>query len=130
MGSGKEANKLSEIAVGLFEQLLDCGVSVRLALNLVNMLISVENLDKYATMDLAAIDLYTGETEFYKMGAMPSLIVSGKDLDYIQMNNLPAGLHRGDFIQCERKKLSDGEFIIMMSDGVYDRLNEGLGDKF
>ena len=26
------------------------------------------------------------------MGAMPSLIVSGKDLDYIQMNNLPAGL--------------------------------------
>jgi stage II sporulation protein E len=129
MGSGKEANKLSEIAVGLFEQLLDCGVSVRLALNLVNMLISVENLDKYATMDIAAIDLYTGETEFYKMGAMPSLIVSGKDLDYIQMNNLPAGLHRGDFIQCERKKLSDGEFIIMMSDGVYDRLNEGLGNK-
>lgn len=45
------------------------------------------------------------------------------------MNNLPAGLHRGDFIQCERKKLSDGEFIIMMSDGVYDRLNEGLGNK-
>ncbi|HZK26228.1 MAG TPA: SpoIIE family protein phosphatase [Thermoclostridium sp.] len=129
MGSGKEANKLSEVAVGLFEQLLDCGVSIGLALNLVNVLLSVESLEKYATMDIAAIDLYTGETEFYKMGAMPSFIVSGKHFDYVQINNLPAGLHKGDFIQCERKKLTDGEFIIMMTDGVYDRLNEGLDNK-
>ena len=40
-----------------------------------------------------------------------------------------SGLHKGDFIQCERKKLTDGEFIIMMTDGVYDRLNEGLDNK-
>jgi len=130
MGSGREANKLSETAIGLFEQLLNCGVSIRLSLNLVNMLISVKNSEKYATMDIASIDLYTGETEFFKMGAMPSLIVSGNNMDYIQINNLPAGLHRESSVMCEKRKLSDGEFIIMMTDGVYEKLSEGLGDKF
>lgn len=130
MGSGSEANKLSETAIGLFEQLLDCGISIRLSLNLVNMLIAVKNSEKYATMDVASIDLYTGETEFYKMGAVPSLVVSGKNMDYIQINNLPAGLHRENIVQCEKRKLADGEFIIMMTDGVYERLSEGLGDKF
>lgn len=130
MGSGREANKLSETAIGLFEQLLNCGVSIRLSLNLVNMLISVKNSEKYATMDVASIDLYTGETEFFKMGAVPSLVVSGNNMDYIQINNLPAGLHRERTVRCERRKLSDGEFIIMMTDGVYEKLSEGLGDKF
>lgn len=130
MGSGSRANKLSETAVSLFEQLVDCGVSVRLSLNLVNMLISVKNSEKYATMDVASIDLYTGETEFYKMGAMPSLVLSGKNMDYIQINNLPAGLNRNNPVQYEKRKLSDGEFIIMMTDGVYEKLSEGFGEKF
>jgi len=130
MGSGREANKLSESAIGLFEQLLSCGVSIRLSLNLVNMLISIKNTEKYATMDVASIDLYTGETEFFKMGAMPSLVVSGNNMDYIQINNLPAGLHRESYVQCEKRKLSDGEFIIMMTDGVYEKLSGGMGSKF
>ncbi|NLX75888.1 MAG: SpoIIE family protein phosphatase [Clostridiaceae bacterium] len=129
MGSGREANRLSETAIGLLEQLLGCGISVRMSLNLVNMLISVKNTEKYATMDIASIDLYTGETEFFKMGAMPSLVMSGNNIDYIQVNNLPAGLHRDGFIQCERRKLSDGEFLIMMTDGVYEKLNEGMDGK-
>jgi stage II sporulation protein E len=90
MGSGREANRLSETAIGLFEQLLDCGLSIRLSLSLVNTMIEVTNPEKYATMDISSIDLYTGETEFYKMGAMPSLIINGRNLDYIQINNLPA----------------------------------------
>lgn len=129
MGSGREANKLSETAIGLFEQLLNCGVSVRLALNFVNMLVSVRNSEKYVTMDVASIDLYTGDTEFFKMGAVPSLVVSGNNIDYIQINNLPAGLNRENAVRCEKRKLADGEFIIMMTDGVYEKLNEGIEDK-
>lgn len=130
MGSGREANRLSETAIGLFEQLLNYGVSVKLALTLVNMLISVKNSEKYATMDVAAIDLYTGETEFFKMGAVPSLIISGNNMDYIQIDNLPAGLDRESPVQCEKRKLTDGELIIMMTDGVYEKLNGGTGERF
>lgn len=125
MGSGRDANRLSETAISLFEQLLDCGLSIRLALSFVNMMIEVTSPEKYTTMDISAIDLYTGETEFYKMGAMPSLVINGRNLDYIQINNLPAGLHQENPITYEKRKVLDGEFIIMMSDGAYDKLSDG-----
>ena len=125
MGSGREANRLSETAVGLFEQLLDCGLSIRLALALVNMMIEISSPEKYATMDISSIDLYTGETEFYKMGAMPSLIINNRDLDYIQINNLPAGLHQENSISYEKRRIADGEFIVMMTDGAFDSLSNG-----
>ncbi len=124
MGSGREANRLSETAIGLFEQLLDCGLSIRLALSLVNMMIEITSPEKYATMDISSIDLYTGETEFYKMGAMPSLVINGRALDFVQNSNLPAGLQEKP-IAYEKKRISDGEFIIMMTDGAYDRLSNG-----
>ncbi|NLO38938.1 MAG: SpoIIE family protein phosphatase, partial [Ruminiclostridium sp.] len=124
MGSGREANRLSETAIGLFEQLLDCGLSIRLALSLVNMMIEITSPEKYATMDISSIDLYTGETEFYKMGAMPSLVINGRALDFVQNSNLPAGLQEKP-IAYEKKRISDGEFIIMMTDGAYDRLSDG-----
>lgn len=125
MGSGRDANRLSETAIGLFEQLVDCGLSIRLALSFVNMMIEVTSPEKYATMDISAVDLYTGDTEFYKMGAMPSLVINGRNLDYIQINNLPAGLHQGNPVSYEKRRILDGEFIIMMTDGVYDRLSGG-----
>lgn len=124
MGSGIEANKLSETAIGLFEQLLDCGLSVRLSLSLVNMMLSVRSPEQYATMDISAIDLYTGETEFYKMGAMPTLIINERNMDMVEVNNLPAGLHRENSLQSYRRKVADGEFIIMMTDGVYENIGK------
>jgi len=59
------------------------------------------------------------------MGAMPSLIINGRDLDYIQINNLPAGLHQENPISYEKRRITDGEFIIMMTDGAFDRLSNG-----
>lgn len=125
MGSGRSANKLSETAIGLLEQLLDCGISVRLALSFVNMMVGVGNSEKYATMDVCVIDLYTGETEFHKMGAMPSLIVNKRNLDFVQINNLPAGLNQEIPVQPGKRKIKDGEFIVMMTDGAYERLSNG-----
>lgn len=128
MGSGKEANRLSETAIGLFEQLLDCGLSIRLSLSFVNLMMRVRNSEQYATMDIAAIDLYTGEAEFYKMGAMPTLIVYEKSMELVQVNNLPAGLYRDYNIQADKRKIKDGEFIVMMSDGVYEYFGEDKGE--
>ncbi len=127
MGSGRQANRLSQAAIGLFEQLLECRLSIRHSLGLVNMMLQVKNSENYTTMDISAIDLYTGETEFYKMGAVPTIIANRKCLNIIQINNLPAGLQRENLIQPERKKVRDGEFIIMMTDGVYDRLKSDDG---
>lgn len=125
MGSGNEANALSETAIGLFEQLLDCGLSIRLALSLVNMMMALRDSEQYATMDISEIDLYTGDTEFYKMGAMPTLIINKRNMDLVRIDNLPAGLHKGTPVQAHKKKIADGEFIVMMTDGVYENLGNG-----
>ncbi len=127
MGSGVEANRLSEMAVVLLEQLLDCGLSVRYALGLINMIMRIKGVEKYATLDISVIDLYTGDTEFYKMGAVPSLIRNGKTLDFIQIDNLPAGLQGENAIHPEKRKITEGEFIIMMSDGVYECFRDERG---
>jgi stage II sporulation protein E len=58
------------------------------------------------------------------MGAMPSLVINGRALDFVQNSNLPAGLQEKP-IAYEKKRISDGEFIIMMTDGAYDRLSDG-----
>jgi len=127
MGSGREANKLSETTIGLLEQLIDCGLSIRHSLGMINIMMSL-NPEKYSTVDISVIDLYSGNTEFYKMGAVPSIITNGKDIDLIQIDNLPAGFLTEGTVQPEKRKVSDGEFIIMMTDGLYERIN-GLDDE-
>ena len=119
---GSEGSKRLVNNVGCLQLLT---AVIHLALQLVNMMIEITSPEKYATMDISSIDLYTGETEFYKMGAMPSLIINDRDLDYIQINNLPAGLHRDDPISYEKRRITDGEFIVMMTDGAYDSLSDG-----
>ncbi len=128
MGSGREANKLSETTIGLLEQLIDCGLSIRHSLGMINIMMSM-NPEKYSTVDISVIDLYSGNTEFYKMGAVPSIITNGKDIDLIQIDNLPAGFLTESTVQPEKRKISDGEFIIMMTDGLYDRINGSDGEK-
>jgi len=127
MGSGSEANRLSETTIGLLEQLIDCGLSIRDSLRMVNIMMSM-NPEKYSTVDITVIDLYSGNTEFYKMGAVPSIIMNGKDMELIQTDNLPAGFLTESSVQPEKRKISDGEFIIMMTDGLYEHLNGPNGE--
>jgi len=127
MGSGSEANRLSETTIGLLEQLIDCGLSIRDSLRMVNIMMSM-NPEKYSTVDITVIDLYSGNTEFYKMGAVPSIIMNGKDIELIQTDNLPAGFLTESSVQPEKRKISDGEFIIMMTDGLYEHLNGPNGE--
>jgi stage II sporulation protein E len=122
MGSGREANRLSETTIGLLEQLIDCGMPIRHSLSMINIMMSM-NPEKYSTVDISVIDLYSGNTEFYKMGAVPSIITNGKEIDLIQTDNLPAGFLTENMVQPEKRKISDGEFIIMMTDGIYDHIN-------
>jgi stage II sporulation protein E len=89
---------------------------------MINIMMSM-NPEKYSTVDISVIDLYSGNTEFYKMGAVPSIITNGKEIDLIQTDNLPAGFLTENMVQPEKRKISDGEFIIMMTDGIYDHIN-------
>ena len=82
-----------------------------MSLNLANMLISVKT-PKIRNNGHSVNRFVYGETEFFKMGAMPSLVMSGNNIDYIQVTPDLRRAPPGRLIQCERRKLSDGEFLI------------------
>ena len=56
------------------------------------------------------------------MGAVPSFIKGRDGVRVIETSSLPAGVISGSGINYSSVKLQDGEYIIMMSDGVLDAL--------
>ena len=66
------------------------------------------------------VDLFSGETCFYKYGAAPSYVKSGKSIRRIKGETLAAGLSMGDGISPDivRMRLRPGSTAVIASDGV------------
>lgn len=76
----------------------------------------------FSTVDLAAMDLYTGVCEFYKIGAAATFIKHGDVVECISSASLPAGIfHQVEIEKCSRQ-LEDGDFVVLLTDGVLDDL--------
>ena len=66
------------------------------------------------------LNLYTGVCEFVKIGAATTFIKRDNWVETISSTTMPAGVfNQVDFDQ-KSKKLYDGDYIIMMTDGVLD----------
>ena len=75
MGTGSEAAKESAEIVGILEKFLRSGADPAVAMKLLNSVMLLRGGDDswgYATVDLMCVDLFSGETCFYKYGAAPS----------------------------------------------------------
>jgi stage II sporulation protein E len=76
----------------------------------------------FSTIDISALDLYTGVCEFLKVGASTTFIRRENWVETISSTSLPAGVfHRLD-PDCTGRKLYDGDMVIMVTDGVMDAL--------
>lgn len=76
--------------------------------------------DAYATLDVAILDLYSGNMEFMKNGACPTFIKNGKNVNVVKSISLPAGiLDKIDLVVYD-KDLSDGDIIVMCTDGILE----------
>ena len=123
MGSGMDACKESEIVVELLEQFLESGFSQETAARMVNSALVLKGRDgMFSTLDICAVDLYTGICEFLKAGAASTFIKRDHWVESITSESLAAGLvQRIDFDTASRK-LYHGDYLIMMTDGVLDAL--------
>ncbi|MBU5479647.1 SpoIIE family protein phosphatase [Blautia sp. MSJ-19] len=123
MGSGMDACRESEIVVELLEQFLESGFSQETAARMVNSALVLKGREEmFSTVDICAIDLYTGICEFLKAGAAATFIKRDHWVEAIASESLAAGLvQRIDFDTASRK-LYHGDYLIMMTDGVLDAL--------
>ena len=125
MGSGEKASADSELILDLMEKMLEAGYPLTGALNLVNStLVARAEKQNMSTLDICDLDLYEGTCSFYKMGAAATFIKRDHMVEQIENHSLPLGIFQGIEPQVSRKKLMDGDYIIMMTDGVLDALGQ------
>lgn len=130
MGSGPEAQNESELAVNLVEKFIENGFSEKVAINTINSVIGMKfNEDeKFTTMDLNIVDLYTGEAEFIKVGGVVSFIKTGEEVKVISSKSLPFGILDDVDTSTEKLKLKHGDIIVSISDGILDVDKSDVGN--
>lgn len=121
MGAGQIAFNQSNAAINLLEQFIETGFDKDTAIKLINsILVLKSDEDSFATIDLTAVDLYDGKVEFVKIGAVPTFIKKEETVEVVKSISLPAGILSNIETELVSKEVGNGDFIIMMSDGVID----------
>lgn len=130
MGSGEKACRDSERVIELLERLLEAGFRKESAIQLINgALASSGQEENMSTLDLCDINLYTGESEFIKVGAACTYIKRGHLVDRLSAQSFPMGVFGQLEVETLYRTLQNGDYVIMLSDGVLDALSQGIGEE-
>lgn len=125
MGAGMRANRESRLAVELLEHMMEAGFLPETALQMLhNTLLLQEQELRPVTMDLAVVDLYTGMADFYKSGAVTSFVRHENGTELLRPEALPMGYLPGLQPAHHVCRLQDGDYIIMMTDGMLEALED------
>ena len=129
MGFGNSAKIESSATVELLEDFMESGFDKNTAMKMINsILVLKSNDDSFSTLDVCFIDLYNGYGEFLKTGASISFLFRDGNLQIIKSSSLPIGILTNVEYEVFNKKFRDGDIIIMMTDGVFDSI-ENIHDK-
>ncbi|CAM3960747.1 stage II sporulation protein E [Cohnella lubricantis] len=121
MGNGARARMESSAALSMLEQLLQSGIDERLAVKSVNSVLLLRSPEEmFATVDMALIDLYTGQATLLKIGSTPSFIKRGREVIPVDASNLPIGIVEDIEIDVLQIELRQGDILVMMTDGILD----------
>ena len=74
--------------------------------------------ESLATLDIAVLNLYNGNVEFYKAGAAASITMKHNKLLKIEKPSLPVGILGSVKFEKIELNLRDGDSFVLMSDGV------------
>ncbi|MDR1560386.1 MAG: stage II sporulation protein E [Clostridiales bacterium] len=121
MGSGKKARDESSAAVDLLENFLESGFDKRLAVKIINSVLVLNGSDEsFATLDICTVDLYTGDTEFIKLGAASTYLLRDGKVFVVRSASLPIGMLKDVDMETSRKKLYHNDVLVMVTDGMTD----------
>ena len=126
MGVGSPAAVDATMTTSLLERLLKAGADFTAALRLVNAaLLSGGGEERLCTVDASLLDLYTCRLDIFKAGAAPTYILRQGRCAKVESPSLPAGILSGAEAKHTTLSLSEGDLIVMISDGLLD---SGAGD--
>ena len=139
MGTGGRAAVDAAMAAKLFGRLAASGVSFESALKIINSALLIKSAEEsFATLDIASVDLYTGNTKFYKAGAAVTFIRKRGRVIAIEPASMPVGILTETHFAYDELCVEDGDMIVMVSDGavngsvkwIYDLIEKHNGKAY
>lgn len=119
MGSGDNACEESRVTAGLFQDFIKAGFIKDTAVKMINSALAMKaGRESFSTIDLAEIDLRTGQAEFLKVGAAESYLKQKDGVEIISAKALPIGILEDIQTPAVTRNLNDGDIIVMASDGI------------
>lgn len=118
MGSGEAARSVSDKTLSLLESFYKAKMPSDTVLGTVNRLISYSSDEMFSCLDLAAVNLDTGEADIVKIGSPVGFILSDEELRVLEGESLPMGALEAVHPATLRAQMNENDFMLFMSDGV------------
>lgn len=126
MGHGTKARQESSQTVALLRLCLEAGYTRPQTLTAVNgMMLLAGRGERFSTVDLLTIDLWTGQAALDKLGAASSRLLRGRTMTELVGDALPLGILEKVESRTSVLRLRVGDEIVLMTDGIED----AFGDK-
>ncbi len=131
MGTGDKAYRQSSATISMLEKMMEAGFGKEMSIKTINSLLMLKSTEEiFSTIDMAVIDLHNGRAEFSKIGSAPSFIKrQGGKVEIVNSASLPMGILTDIEVHENSVQLKDGDFIIMVSDGILEA-NEEQGEEW
>ncbi len=123
MGSGRSAYETSRLAIDLLTSFYKAGFSHNTVLYSSSRLLTLKSEDDFNAVDLALVDLYDGAVDFIKLGGREGYVKTVSGIEVVPCGSLPLGIVDEVVPVVTRKRLNDGDYFVLVSDGVADILN-------
>ncbi|WP_297133390.1 stage II sporulation protein E, partial [Terrisporobacter sp.] len=133
MGKGKKAYDESSVTIDILENMMEAKIDKEIVINTINNMLLLKSSEEiFSTLDLGIIDLKKGRLETVKMGACATYISrENKDVDLISSSSLPIGILSDINLDRHNVKIKNGDYIIMVSDGIVDAgKNNNFGENW
>ena len=129
MGTGPKAREYSKLSLRLIKQMLSAGFDKEESVKFINSRLNYVGASKrYSTLDVSILDLYTGKIEILKNAACNTYIKNKKNIRTIESDNLPIGMIDNIELKSQTIDISDGDILVMCSDGIIDSSNDDNRD--
>lgn len=120
MGQSKEAQRESRRLIRLMRECLSYNMNPETAMHTLHYVMSLNReVDMYATIDFALVDLQNGSLWSWKAGSMSTYILRGEKLLKVDGSSAPVGFMPVFSIETEKVNLLADDYVVMVSDGLF-----------
>ena len=120
IGSGENAQRISNLSISLIENFYRAGFENDTILNSINKLLSLNNEENFSSVDLCIMDFHYNIFDFIKLGATYGFVKNKYDTYIIENSGLPIGVLEEMRPHITQKNIEPFDIVILVSDGISD----------